>query len=64
MKTQCDKLLYHLQRGSSITAMSAFRLFDITCLAERVRDLKRRGIEVRSEMIKLASGKRIARYSL
>jgi hypothetical protein len=63
-RTQCEVLLHHLKRGSSITSMAAFRLFDITRLPDRMRDLRKRGINVQSEMIKLASGKRVARYWL
>lgn len=64
MKTQCDKLLYHLQRGSRITSMAAFRLFDITRLPDRMRDLRKRGVAVQSQMITLPSGKRVAQYWL
>jgi hypothetical protein len=64
MRTQCDMLLHHLERGARITSMAAFRLFDITRLPDRMRDLRRRGIPVQSQMIKLASGKRVAQYWL
>lgn len=62
MKTQCDTLLHHLQRGSRITSMAAFRLFDITRLPDRMRDLRKRGVAVQSQMITLPSGKRVAQY--
>ncbi len=64
MRTQCDMLLHHLERGARITSMAAFRLFDITRLPDRMRDLRRRGVPVQSQMIKLASGKRVAQYWL
>lgn len=64
MKTQCDMLLHHLERGARITSMAAFRLFDITRLPDRMRDLRKRGVPIKSKMITLPSKKRVAQYWL
>lgn len=61
-ETQCDKLLWHLKRGNAITSMAAFRLFDITRLPDRMRDLRKRGVPIKSKMITLPSKKRVAQY--
>ena len=53
--TQCDQVLAYLKAGHTLTAISAFRLFYITALAERCRDLREKGYAVRSEIIRLPS---------
>ena len=49
--------------GRSITPMLAFSKFGITCLAERVRDLRKKGIPVKGEMV-TKNGKRFSKYYL
>lgn len=60
--TQTEKILRHLQRGS-ITPMQAFDRYNVTCLAERIRDLRKRGHKIMAEMVS-KGGKRFARYRL
>jgi Helix-turn-helix domain len=62
--SQCDQIHAHLKAGLTITSMQAFKIFAITRLPDRVRDLRNRGVTVYAEMIKLQSGKRVAQYSL
>jgi hypothetical protein len=62
--SQCDQLLKHLQAGHSITTLAAFRLFMVCRLSDRMRDLRKRGINVQSKMVTLKSGKRVAIYWL
>ena len=62
--TQCEQILQHLKAGHTITTMQAFQRFGITRLPDRVRDLRNKGITVYAEMIRLASGKRVAKYQL
>lgn len=64
MKTQCDQIHNYLKSGRGITSIQAFNLFEITRLPDRVRDLRHKGVTVYAEMIRVASGKRVARYSL
>lgn len=60
--TQCESVLQHLKRGHTLTSMAAFHLFDITRLPDRVRDLRRKGIAVQGQMMRLQSGKRVMQY--
>jgi len=62
--TQCDQVLQHLKSGKTLTSMQSFRLFSVTRLPDRVRDLRLKGHQVYAEMIRLRSGKRVAQYSL
>jgi len=64
MTTQCDQIKKHLKAGKTITSYQAFMLFGITRLPDRVRDLRAKGVTVYAEMIRLAGGKRVARYTL
>lgn len=58
-------ILDHLQRGHSLTPLEAVDLFGCMRLAARVRDLRRAGYPVESEMVKdSGSGKHYARYRL
>jgi hypothetical protein len=62
--TQCGRVLGYLSKGHTLTSMNAFRLFDITRLPDRIRDLRLKGYRIRSQMIKLPSGKRCAAYEM
>ena len=65
VNTQTNQILNYLKEGNSITTLEATNLFQITCLAERIRDLREKGYVINSLMIKDdKSGKRYARYSL
>jgi hypothetical protein len=62
--TQCEQVLKHLQSGKTLTPIQAARLYDICRLADRSRDLRRKGIDVKTRMITLPSGKRVGQLSL
>ena len=65
VNSQTNMILNYLKEGNSITTLEATNLFQITCLAERIRDLREKGYVINSLMIKDdKSGKRYARYSL
>jgi hypothetical protein len=61
--TQCDLILDHLERGGTLTPMSAFHTFEITRLAARVLDLRRKGYPIQTDKIKTQSGY-VAQYWL
>jgi len=61
---QKKSVLAYLRQGYSITPMKALQMFRINCLAERIRDLRRDGWGIKTDIITTPSGKRIARYSL
>lgn len=59
-----SRILGYLSHGKSLTPMSALRLFDCFALSSRIAELKKRGHNIRSEMITLSHGKRVAQYTL
>jgi hypothetical protein len=60
--TQNETILKHL-RKKTITPIEAAKRYDIMCLAERIRDLRRNGHEILTTKVK-QNGKQFARYSL
>lgn len=62
--SQAEKILAHLARGNTLTIMEAIRRWDCTTLSQRCTELKRRGHPIRSTMVTLRSGKRVAQYTL
>ena len=61
--SQKQQVINHIARKGSITPMEAFRRYGITCLAERIRDLKDGGHNIGMEWVK-RGGKRYAKYSM
>lgn len=62
-KTQVDTVRAHLMTGATITTWDAYRLYQITCLAQRIHDLRTAGLVIQSEMV-THDGKRFAVYWL
>ena len=62
-KTQNEMILEHLQRGLSIAPMEALRKFNCMRLGARIHNLREKHPIV-TRMIKLPSGKWVARYRL
>lgn len=62
--TQCQMVLRHLVAGKTLTALEALSKFGILALSQRCTELKNEGHDIRSEMITVANGKRVARYSI
>jgi Helix-turn-helix domain/Rap1a immunity proteins len=62
--SQEKQLLAHLKRGKSISALNALNLYGCLRLAARVHRLREAGHKIKSEAVKLPSGKRIAMYYL
>lgn len=50
-KTQIDIVRAHLMTGATITTWDAYRLYQITCLAQRVHDLRSAGLTIQSEIV-------------
>ena len=59
---QTDAIMLYLQAGYKLTPMDALRKFGVFRLAARVADVKKRGVDVKKEMVKDENGKRYARY--
>ena len=64
-KTQCQRILAYLQTGRSITQLEALRLFQTMRLGARIADLKAKGYNITSILVKDANtGKRYSSYRL
>lgn len=62
--TQESAILATLKRGGVVTPASALRLFGCFRLAARIHHLRSKGHDIRSELLKVPSGARVARYWL
>lgn len=63
-RTQNARILKWLLAGKTLTPLQALEKFKVMRLASRIGDLKELGYEIKTEMIKLKSGKRVGRYQL
>ena len=61
---QNKQILKYLQTGNTLTPLSALQWFRCMRLSARVLELKDQGHDIRKEMVKVSSGKRVARYTL
>lgn len=61
--TQKEQVLQHLTEIGPITPIEALNLYGCFRLGARIADLKREGVQIRSEMV-ARDGKRFAQYSL
>lgn len=50
-KTQIEIVRAHLMTGATITTWDAYRLYQITSLAQRIYDLRNAGLVIQSEMV-------------
>lgn len=50
-KTQIEIIRAHLMTGATITTWDAYRLYQITCLAQRIHDLRGAGLIIQSEIV-------------
>lgn len=60
--SQERKIMGHMFRGNRITPLDALNLYGCERLAARVADIKKRGIDVKSEYVTLPNGKRVKSY--
>ena len=61
---QKQQILAHLKTGRSITPIDALDDFQCFRLGARIWDLKQDGHTIHRDMVKVASGKRVASYTL
>jgi hypothetical protein len=62
--TQCGVLLRAFQRGERLTVAEALSRYGCFALSQRCGDLRRNGWPIKSEMVEIRPGTRIARYWL
>lgn len=62
--TMLYELLAALQNGECLTPLLALQKYDCLSLSQRMGELKRQGWPIVTEMIEVASGKRVAQYRM
>lgn len=63
IKSQSDKVKEHMLAGNTIDTWQAYKLYKITCLAQRIYDLKQAGISISSKTA-IQNGKTFSIYWL
>lgn len=61
VKSQNVKVKEHMLAGHTIDTWQAYKLYTITCLAQRIYDLKKAGVPILSKMV-ARNGKRFSVY--
>ena len=59
---QNEDIHEYLKTGQSVTALDALELFNCFRLASRIHDLKKQGVDIKSEWLQTESGKQIKSY--
>lgn len=62
--SQTQIILRHMQVVGAITPLEALKHYGCFRLGARIYNLKEKGYQIASELIKTETGKRVARYSL
>jgi sulfur transfer protein SufE len=62
-KSNMEKLLEHLKKGRSITALQAFQWWKTMTIRNRISELRRQGYNIKTETIR-KDGKSYARWSI
>ena len=62
--THCEQILAWFKAGHSLTKLESLNRFGCMNLGGRAWDLKQAGHDIRSKMIPLPSGKKVASYWL
>ena len=63
-ESQEKRILEYLQSGRSLTQYQALVKFDCFRLASRVNRLRKNGHDIKTSMVELSNGKRIAKYDI
>lgn len=63
-KTQDAQVIRHLMSGKSLTPIEALDLYGSFRLSSIIYRLRDRGYDIRTEMVTIRKGTRVARYTL
>ncbi len=63
-QTQLQQIRKYLERGGKLTPIAALNMFGCLSLAQRIMNLRDQGMNIKTDMITTATGKRIGKYSL
>lgn len=61
LKTQNDTIKAHLLTGECISTWQAYKQYNITCLAQRIHNLRNAGLLIKSKIV-VRDGKRFSSY--
>jgi len=64
VRTQTDEIKRALLEGMELTQLDAYRHFGCFRLAARVEELRKQGLDIETQTIKSANGKKFARYRI
>lgn len=59
--TQTDTIRAHLMTGATISKWDSYERYQITCLAQRVHELRRAGVKIQGKSV-TENGKRFELY--
>ena len=65
--SQNKRIKEYLEKGKSLTPLDALYQFGCWALSSRISDLRKQGVNIKSELIEITSGgkkKFVSRYSL
>ena len=62
--SQHDIIIRHLAKYGSITQLEALAKYSIMRLAARITELKNKGYNISSELIRMSDGAKYSRYKL
>lgn len=62
--SQGMQILSHLKAGKHLTPIEALQRFDCFRLSPRILELREAGYRIKTKMVRLASGKRVASYRM
>ncbi len=60
--TAQEKILRHIQCGGKLTQLQALNMFDNFRLSDAIFKLKKKGYDIKTQMIRTKTNKRIAQY--
>ena len=66
-ESQNKKIEEHLRKGKSITPLEALYFWGCWALSSRISDLRKQGLNIKSELIEITSAgktKRVSKYSI
>ena len=61
LKTQNETIKAHLLAGECISTWQAYKQYNITCLAQRIHNLRNAGLLIKSKIV-VRDGKRFSSY--
>lgn len=62
--SQGERILTHLKAGKHLTPIEALQRFGCFRLSPRILELREAGYRITTQMVRLASGKRVASYRM